>query len=115
MSASQVFEEFICQRLMQGYQIIVQNHNRKAQPSVATPLGSSPLYSRGHLILSLFFVCFLIFLDPKLSHIKLFFPQSVSGGTYSFSISAFACAYLKYRELDARNVYQDIGDVQVKL
>ncbi|KAI3374481.1 hypothetical protein L3Q82_006306 [Scortum barcoo] len=47
MSASQVFEEFICQRLMQGYQIIVQSSNRKPQPSVATPLGSSPLYSRG--------------------------------------------------------------------
>uniref|UniRef100_A0A3Q1FXX3 DEP domain containing 5, GATOR1 subcomplex subunit n=1 Tax=Acanthochromis polyacanthus TaxID=80966 RepID=A0A3Q1FXX3_9TELE len=46
MSASQVFEEFICQRLMQGYQIIVQP-NRKPQPAVATPLGSSPLYSRG--------------------------------------------------------------------
>ncbi|CAJ1087364.1 GATOR complex protein DEPDC5 isoform X5 [Xyrichtys novacula] len=47
MSASQVFEEFICQRLMQGYQIIVQPNNRKQQPSVATPLGSSPHYSRG--------------------------------------------------------------------
>ncbi|KAM9844724.1 LOW QUALITY PROTEIN: GATOR1 complex protein DEPDC5 [Aulostomus maculatus] len=47
MSATQVFEEFICQRLMQGYQIIVQPNKRKAQPSVATPLGSSPLYSRG--------------------------------------------------------------------
>ncbi|XP_070700514.1 GATOR1 complex protein DEPDC5 isoform X4 [Pempheris klunzingeri] len=47
MSASQVFEEFICQRLMQGYQIIVQSSNRRPQPSVATPLGSSPLYSRG--------------------------------------------------------------------
>ncbi|XP_030607511.1 GATOR complex protein DEPDC5 isoform X3 [Archocentrus centrarchus] len=46
MSASQVFEEFICQRLMQGYQIIVQPSNRKQQPAVATPLGSSPLYSR---------------------------------------------------------------------
>ncbi|CAL9688427.1 unnamed protein product [Knipowitschia caucasica] len=46
MSASQVFEEFICQRLMQGYQIIVQP-NRKSQPSAAPPLGSSPLYSRG--------------------------------------------------------------------
>ncbi|GLD70842.1 DEP domain-containing protein 5 isoform X1, partial [Lates japonicus] len=46
MSASQVFEEFICQRLMQGYQIIVQPNNRKPQPTVATPLGSSPLYSR---------------------------------------------------------------------
>ncbi|KAM9322543.1 GATOR1 complex protein DEPDC5 isoform 3-T5 [Pholidichthys leucotaenia] len=46
MSASQVFEEFICQRLMQGYQIIVQPKNRKLQPAVATPLGSSPLYSR---------------------------------------------------------------------
>lgn len=46
-SASQVFEEFICQRLMQGYQIIVQTHNRKPLSSVATPLGSSPLYSRG--------------------------------------------------------------------
>uniref|UniRef100_A0A673B5W4 DEP domain containing 5, GATOR1 subcomplex subunit n=1 Tax=Sphaeramia orbicularis TaxID=375764 RepID=A0A673B5W4_9TELE len=41
MSASQVFEEFICQRLMQGYQIIVQPNNRKPQPAVATPLGSS--------------------------------------------------------------------------
>lgn len=47
MSASQVFEEFICQRLMQGYQIIVQPNNRKQLPAVATPLGSSPLYSRG--------------------------------------------------------------------
>ncbi|XP_053185290.1 GATOR complex protein DEPDC5 isoform X4 [Scomber japonicus] len=47
MNATQVFEEFICQRLMQGYQIIVQPNNRKPQPAVATPLGSSPLYSRG--------------------------------------------------------------------
>uniref|UniRef100_A0A8D3EDA9 DEP domain-containing protein n=1 Tax=Scophthalmus maximus TaxID=52904 RepID=A0A8D3EDA9_SCOMX len=47
LSASQVFEEFICQRLMQGYQIIVQPNNRKPRPAVATPLGSSPLYSRG--------------------------------------------------------------------
>ncbi|KAM4624323.1 GATOR1 complex protein DEPDC5 [Polymixia lowei] len=47
MSAPQVFEEFICQRLMQGYQIIVQPNNRKAQPATATPLGSSPLYTRG--------------------------------------------------------------------
>ncbi|KAM7401368.1 hypothetical protein PAMA_005520 [Pampus argenteus] len=47
MSATQVFEEFICQRLMQGYQIIVQPNNRKPQPAVATSLGSSPLYSRG--------------------------------------------------------------------
>ncbi|KAI9537837.1 GATOR complex protein depdc5 [Dissostichus eleginoides] len=47
MSAGQVFEEFICQRLMQGYQIIVQPNNRKPQPAANTPLGSSPLYSRG--------------------------------------------------------------------
>ncbi|XP_076018332.1 GATOR1 complex protein DEPDC5 isoform X4 [Genypterus blacodes] len=47
MSASQVFEEFICQRLMQGYQIIVLPNNRKPLPAVAMPLGSSPLYSRG--------------------------------------------------------------------
>lgn len=47
MTASQVFEEFICQRLMQGYQIIVQPNNRKPPPAVATPLGSSPLYTRG--------------------------------------------------------------------
>ncbi|XP_007544716.1 DEP domain-containing protein 5-like isoform X1 [Poecilia formosa] len=47
MTASQVFEEFICQRLMQGYQIIVQTNNRKPPPAVATPLGSSPLYTRG--------------------------------------------------------------------
>ncbi|KAK2895758.1 GATOR1 complex protein DEPDC5 isoform X3 [Channa argus] len=47
MNAAQVFEEFICQRLMQGYQIIVQPNNRKPKPAVATPLGSSPLYSRG--------------------------------------------------------------------
>ncbi|KAM4556599.1 GATOR1 complex protein DEPDC5 isoform 3-T3 [Fundulus diaphanus] len=47
MTASQVFEEFICQRLMQGYQIIVQTNNRKLPPIVATPLGSSPLYTRG--------------------------------------------------------------------
>ncbi|XP_017295083.1 GATOR complex protein DEPDC5 isoform X3 [Kryptolebias marmoratus] len=47
MTASQVFEEFICQRLMQGYQIIVQSNNRKPPPAVATPLGSSPQYTRG--------------------------------------------------------------------
>ncbi|CAL8314510.1 unnamed protein product [Gadus morhua 'NCC'] len=47
MSAPQVFEEFICQRLMQGYQIIVQSHAKKTQATMATPLGSSPLYSRG--------------------------------------------------------------------
>ncbi|KTF85226.1 hypothetical protein cypCar_00012806 [Cyprinus carpio] len=46
MMAHQVFEEFICQRLMQGYQIIVQP-NRKQQPAIAPPLSSSPLYSRG--------------------------------------------------------------------
>ena len=48
MSAPQVFEEFICQRLMQGYQIIVQSHAKKTQATMATPLGSSPLYSRGN-------------------------------------------------------------------
>ncbi|XP_030623111.1 GATOR complex protein DEPDC5 [Chanos chanos] len=47
MTAPQVFEEFLCQRLMQGYQIIVQPNNRKPPPSVAPPLSSSPLYSRG--------------------------------------------------------------------
>ncbi|MCI4388526.1 hypothetical protein PGIGA_G00087080 [Pangasianodon gigas] len=47
MSAPRVFEEFICQRLMQGYQIIVQPNTRKAPPTVAPPLSSSPLYSRG--------------------------------------------------------------------
>uniref|UniRef100_A0A4W5JQX1 DEP domain containing 5, GATOR1 subcomplex subunit n=1 Tax=Hucho hucho TaxID=62062 RepID=A0A4W5JQX1_9TELE len=47
MSAPQVFEEFICQRLMQGYQIIVQPNKRKPQPAVAPPLSSSPLYTRG--------------------------------------------------------------------
>uniref|UniRef100_A0A8C1ST86 DEP domain containing 5, GATOR1 subcomplex subunit n=1 Tax=Cyprinus carpio TaxID=7962 RepID=A0A8C1ST86_CYPCA len=46
MMAHQVFEEFICQRLMQGYQIIVQP-NKKQQPAIAPPLSSSPLYSRG--------------------------------------------------------------------
>lgn len=54
-TASEVFEEFICQRLMQGYQIIVQTQNsRKSQPSVSTPLGSSPLYSRGSYLLRFF-------------------------------------------------------------
>ncbi|XP_036625037.1 GATOR complex protein DEPDC5 isoform X2 [Trichosurus vulpecula] len=47
MTAQQVFEEFICQRLMQGYQIIVQPKLQKANPAVAPPLSSSPLYSRG--------------------------------------------------------------------
>lgn len=47
MSVTQVFEEFICQRLMQGYQLIVQSNSTKPPPCVATPLGSSPLYSRG--------------------------------------------------------------------
>ncbi|KAM6984843.1 GATOR1 complex protein DEPDC5 [Aplochiton taeniatus] len=47
MSAPQVFEEFICQRLMQGYQIIVQPNHRKSQPAAVPPLSSSPIYSRG--------------------------------------------------------------------
>ncbi|XP_027719870.1 GATOR complex protein DEPDC5 isoform X4 [Vombatus ursinus] len=47
MTAQQVFEEFICQRLMQGYQIIVQPKPQKTNPAVAPPLSSSPLYSRG--------------------------------------------------------------------
>ncbi|XP_074177945.1 GATOR1 complex protein DEPDC5 isoform X10 [Rhinolophus sinicus] len=46
MTAQQVFEEFICQRLMQGYQIIVQPKAQKANPAVPPPLSSSPLYSR---------------------------------------------------------------------
>ncbi|XP_064223996.1 GATOR1 complex protein DEPDC5 isoform X6 [Aotus nancymaae] len=47
MTAQQVFEEFICQRLMQGYQIIVQPKAQKPSPAVPPPLSSSPLYSRG--------------------------------------------------------------------
>ncbi|XP_025841675.2 GATOR1 complex protein DEPDC5 isoform X7 [Vulpes vulpes] len=47
MTAQQVFEEFICQRLMQGYQIIVQPKAQKSNPIVPPPLSSSPLYSRG--------------------------------------------------------------------
>uniref|UniRef100_A0A8C3MNQ7 Uncharacterized protein n=1 Tax=Geospiza parvula TaxID=87175 RepID=A0A8C3MNQ7_GEOPR len=47
MTAQQVFEEFICQRLMQGYQIIVQSKPQKPAPAVPPPLSSSPLYSRG--------------------------------------------------------------------
>ncbi|XP_054568672.1 GATOR complex protein DEPDC5 [Eptesicus fuscus] len=47
MTAQQVFEEFICQRLMQGYQIIVQPKAPKPTPAAPPPLSSSPLYSRG--------------------------------------------------------------------
>ncbi|XP_075071483.1 GATOR1 complex protein DEPDC5 isoform X5 [Mixophyes fleayi] len=47
MTAQQVFEEFICQRLMQGYQIIVQPKQPKAISSAPPPLSSSPLYRRG--------------------------------------------------------------------
>uniref|UniRef100_A0A8C2YC78 GATOR1 complex protein DEPDC5 n=1 Tax=Coturnix japonica TaxID=93934 RepID=A0A8C2YC78_COTJA len=47
MTAQQVFEEFICQRLMQGYQIIVQPKPQKPATTVPPPLSSSPLYSRG--------------------------------------------------------------------
>ncbi|XP_073079287.1 GATOR1 complex protein DEPDC5 isoform X11 [Manis javanica] len=47
MTAQQVFEEFICQRLMQGYQIIVQPKAPTASPAAPPPLSSSPLYSRG--------------------------------------------------------------------
>ncbi|KAG8146443.1 putative DEP domain-containing protein, partial [Naja naja] len=45
MTAQQVFEEFICQRLMQGYQLIVQSKPQKPA-AVQPPLSSSPLYSR---------------------------------------------------------------------
>ncbi|XP_066466130.1 GATOR1 complex protein DEPDC5 [Tiliqua scincoides] len=47
MTAQQVFEEFICQRLMQGYQLIVQSKPQKPAAAVQPPLSSSPLYSRG--------------------------------------------------------------------
>ncbi|XP_077016564.1 GATOR1 complex protein DEPDC5 isoform X7 [Tamandua tetradactyla] len=47
MTAQQVFEEFICQRLMQGYQIIVQPRAPRPAPNLPPPLSSSPLYSRG--------------------------------------------------------------------
>ncbi|XP_054852033.1 GATOR complex protein DEPDC5 isoform X1 [Eublepharis macularius] len=47
MTAHQVFEEFICQRLMQGYQLIVQSKPQKPAAAVQPPLSSSPLYSRG--------------------------------------------------------------------
>lgn len=47
MTAQQVFEEFICQRLMQGYQIIVQPKAQKPSTTAPPPLSSSPLYSRG--------------------------------------------------------------------
>ncbi|XP_075687794.1 GATOR1 complex protein DEPDC5 isoform X9 [Rhinoderma darwinii] len=47
MTAHQVFEEFICQRLMQGYQIIVQPKKPKPSSSAQVPLSSSPLYRRG--------------------------------------------------------------------
>ncbi|XP_053225605.1 GATOR complex protein DEPDC5 isoform X1 [Podarcis raffonei] len=47
MTAQQVFEEFICQRLMQGYQLIVQSKPQKPPAAVQPPLSSSPLYSRG--------------------------------------------------------------------
>lgn len=49
MTAQQVFEEFICQRLMQGYQIIVQPRAQKPSPAGPPPLSSSPLYSRGEV------------------------------------------------------------------
>lgn len=48
MTAQQVFEEFICQRLMQGYQIIVQPKRPKPSSSAPPPLSSSPLYRRGN-------------------------------------------------------------------
>ncbi|EPY81081.1 DEP domain-containing protein 5 [Camelus ferus] len=47
MTAQQVFEEFVCQRLMQGYQIIVRPKAQEPNPAVPPPLSSSPLYSRG--------------------------------------------------------------------
>ncbi|XP_072839391.2 GATOR1 complex protein DEPDC5 isoform X1 [Pogona vitticeps] len=47
MTAQQVFEEFICQRLMQGYQLIVQSKAPKPPAAGPPPLSSSPLYSRG--------------------------------------------------------------------
>ncbi|XP_053326258.1 GATOR complex protein DEPDC5 isoform X1 [Spea bombifrons] len=47
MTAQQVFEEFICQRLMQGYQIIVQPKHQKSSTAAPPPLSSSPLYRRG--------------------------------------------------------------------
>ncbi|XP_036679013.1 GATOR complex protein DEPDC5 isoform X7 [Balaenoptera musculus] len=47
MTAQQVFEEFVCQRLMQGYQIIVQPRAQQPSPAGPPPLSSSPLYGRG--------------------------------------------------------------------
>ncbi|XP_038649235.1 GATOR complex protein DEPDC5 isoform X2 [Scyliorhinus canicula] len=47
MTAQQVFEEFICQRLMQGYQIIVLTKNKLSNAAASAPLSSSPLYTRG--------------------------------------------------------------------
>ncbi|XP_063310608.1 GATOR1 complex protein DEPDC5 isoform X4 [Pelobates fuscus] len=47
MTAQQVFEEFICQRLMQGYQVIVQSKHTKTSSTSQPPLSSSPLYRRG--------------------------------------------------------------------
>lgn len=49
MTAQQVFEEFVCQRLMQGYQIIVQPRAQQPSPAGPPPLSSSPLYGRGEL------------------------------------------------------------------
>ncbi len=52
MTAYQVFEEFICQRLMQGYQIIVQP-NRKPQPAIApAPQHQPPFIPEVHPLLT---------------------------------------------------------------
>lgn len=57
----------------------------------------------------LFCVFLNIFRSQTISH-KVVFVEC-----FRRYISAFACAYLKCRELDARNFYQHTGDVQVKL
>ncbi|MGH0180923.1 UNVERIFIED_CONTAM: hypothetical protein FKN15_005545 [Acipenser sinensis] len=91
MTAQQVFEEFICQRLMQGYQIIVQPKNKKAAPSAGPPLSSSPLYTRG----------FVLHIQPSPLHSIQWDEMPVHGiGRFTQTLRAFC-----YKQGDAQGKY----------
>ncbi|KAH0625529.1 hypothetical protein JD844_015075 [Phrynosoma platyrhinos] len=87
MTALQVFEEFICQRLMQGYQLIVQSKPQKPAATVQPPLSSSPLYSRGErtAIIFAFLPYFLVTLKDKIITVTRYLPNKTGNDRLIFT------------------------------